>query len=131
MHPLSGSWIANIDKSRRDPHHQFSQATMRFEVDAEQVVLTYGGINASGRQEHGSQALLADGQEHPVPQAAGTVATTTLDPQSLQVVASQNGQIVGRSVYAVSHDGLIMTATVSGVDASGRPFEQVIVFDRE
>ena len=30
----------------------------------------------------------------------------------------------------VGEDGQTMTATVAGIDGSGQPFEQVIVFDR-
>jgi hypothetical protein len=104
---------------------------MQFAVDGNHVTLTYGGINASGREEHGSQTFLADGKEHPVPQAASYVATTTIDQRSLRSLASKDGQSVGQSVYAVSEDGRTMTATVSGIDASGRHFEQIIVFDRE
>ena len=131
MHALTGSWIANLDKSRRDPNHQFHRATMRFDVDGDSVSLTYGGINASGRQEHGSQAFRADGQEHPVPEAPGVVATGTLEPRALRSVAAKEGAVVGRATYAVSDDGRSMTATVSGLDANGKSFEQVIVFDRE
>jgi len=131
MHPLTGSWIANIEESRRDPNHQFSRATMHFAVDGDRVTLTFGGINASGREEHGSQTFLADGKEHPVPQAAGYVASTTIDQQSLRSAAIKDGQIVGQALYAVSDDGMKMTASVSGIDASGRNFDQIIVFDRE
>jgi hypothetical protein len=31
MHALTGTWIANLEQSRRDPNHQFHRATMRFE----------------------------------------------------------------------------------------------------
>src|SRR5215216_3170783 len=30
MHALTGSWIANIDRSHRDPNHLFHRATIRF-----------------------------------------------------------------------------------------------------
>jgi hypothetical protein len=38
---------------------------------------------------------------------------------------------VGLAKYEVSADGKTLTATVKGVDASGRDFEQVIIFDRQ
>jgi hypothetical protein len=131
MHPLTGGWIANIDQSRRDPNHQFSRATMRFELDGTQVTLIYGGVNASGRQEQGAQTLSADGHDHPVAQAPGVVVNTTLAPHALHSIARKDGQIVGRGIYEVAEDGRTMTATVSSVDASGQSFGQVIVFDRE
>jgi hypothetical protein len=37
----------------------------------------------------------------------------------------------GRATYLVSYDGSTLTATVEGIDAGGKAFDQVIVFDRQ
>jgi hypothetical protein len=42
----------------------------------------------------------------------------------------KDGVALGRGTYEVDEEGRTLTATVSGVDASGKPFDQVIVFDR-
>ncbi len=131
MHILTGTWIANLEQSRRDPNHQFHCATIRFEVAGEVVSLTYGGVNASGRHEQGRQALTADGREHPLAEAPGMVAVSTIGPRVLHTVGTKDDAVMGRAKYEVSDDGTTMTATVSGVDATGKSFEQVIVFDRE
>ena len=39
MHPLAGTWTANIAKSRRHPNHLFQSSTMRFDVSENVVVL--------------------------------------------------------------------------------------------
>jgi hypothetical protein len=49
----------------------------------------------------------------------------------LETVAKKDGEAVSRGTYEVSSDGRTLTARVSGKDASGTDFEQVIVFDRE
>jgi hypothetical protein len=130
MHPLAGTWIANVAASRRHANHQFESATMSFTVRADEVVLAYEGINASGKREASSQTFHADGQEHAIPQAPGFVAVTTLGERRLESTGKKDGAILGRGIYEVSDDGRIMTATVSGTDAAGKAFEQVIVFDR-
>lgn len=131
MHPLTGSWIANLPESRRDLNHQFESATMRFEIDGDIVSLAYGGVNAKGRQEQAAQRLHADGHERVVPEAADVAATWTLDERALHSLGRRNGLDVGRASYRVSDDGRRMTATVTGIDAAGKSFDQVIVFDRE
>jgi hypothetical protein len=131
MHALTGTWIANVEQSRRDPNHQFSRATMHFEVAGDIVKLTYGGINASGRHEEGGQTLHADGHEHAVPEASSIVTISTLDARELKSVGLKDGTEIGRASYEVSEDGRTMTATTSGIDAKGKTFEQMIVFDRE
>lgn len=132
MNSFVGTWIANIEKSRRHANHQFQGATLRFEVSGDVVSLTHGGVNAAGKSESGTTVLRSDGQEHPVsPQAPGVmVATRWVGLHVLESVAKRDGHVVGKGTYEVSADGLTLTATVAGTDAAGKAFEQVIVFDR-
>jgi hypothetical protein len=133
MNPFAGNWIANIEKSHRHANHQFQSATLTFEITADLVSLTHAGVNMSGKHESGNTVLRADGQEYPVsPQAPGVVAVTQfVDARTLLTEALKDGRSLGRATYAVSEDGLTLTATVAGIDAAGKPFDQVIVFDRE
>jgi len=130
VHPLAATWIANLSKSRRDVNHQFQRASMRFEVTGNTVVLNFEGVNASSKNEGNTLNFQADDHAHPLPQDPGVTVTSTLGPRTLTSAATKSGTVVGRSTYEVSEDGRTMSATVSGVDGSGRPFDQVIVFDR-
>ena len=130
MHPLTGTWTANIAKSTRHENHQFASASMHFDIAGGEVRFTYEGVNASGQHEKATQVVHADGQEHGHPQAPGIVVMSSVGPRSFESTAKKDGAIVGRGLYDVSDDGQMMTATVRGVDAAGKPFEQVIVFDR-
>jgi len=130
--PFVGNWVANLSKSKQHPNHQFQSATLQFVVNDDTVTLTHGGVNASGQEESGTITLQADGQERPIPQAPGMVSVVRwVGPQVLETVGKKDGQIVGRGAYEVSADGKTLTATVSGTDASGAAFDQVIVFDRK
>jgi hypothetical protein len=131
MNPLTGTWNANLEKSRRHANHQFRSATMTIAVSGDVVSLRHAGVNMAGKEESGTTELRADGQEHPVPQAPGiVVATWWASPHVLETEARKDGQVVGKGAYAVSDDGKSLSATVAGIDAAGAPFEQVIVFDR-
>jgi hypothetical protein len=130
-HSFDGTWIANIGKSQRHANHQFHSATLRFEVSGNTVTLIHGGINAAGNEEAGRSVLEADGCEYEVPQAPGVVVVTRwVGPRVLESEGRMNGRTAGKGTYEVSDDGATLTATVAGIDASGAPFEQVIVFDR-
>ena len=130
MHPLIGSWIANIEKSSRHENHRFANATMHFAVADDEVRLSYEGVNASGTSERSEQVLRADGLPHDHPLAPGVVVTNSLGPRGFQSSATKDGAMMGHGSYDVSEDGNTMTATVTGIDGSGKAFEQVIVFDR-
>jgi hypothetical protein len=132
MNPFDGTWTANLEKSRRHANHQFQSATLTFALDGPKVTITHAGVNMSGKHESGTTILTADGQPHPVsPDAPNIVVVTEWrGTNALHTEARQDGRIVGRGGYAVSDDGLTLTATVAGVDAAGKEFEQEIVFDR-
>jgi len=133
MDLFTGTWRANLAKSQRHSNHMFQNATLRFDVSGDTVSLTHMGVNREGNQESGTTTLHADGKEHTVsPQAPGVVVTTKwVGSHILETAAMKDGKVVGQGRYEVSGDGNTLTATVSGIDASGASFEQVIVFDRE
>ena len=130
MHSLVGTWIANIAKSSRDDNHHFASATMHFAIVHDEVRLSYEGVNASGKVEKSEQVLHADGLPHAHPLAPGIVVTSSLGPRGFALIATKDGATIGDGSYDVSEDGNTMTATVTGIDGSGKAFEQVIVFDR-
>lgn len=133
MDSFTGTWVANLTKSQRHQNHQFRSATLRFEVAGDAISLTQAGVNMSGKHESSTVQLQADGEEHPVsPQAPGVVVVTKwIGPHVLETLGKKDAEVVGRGIYEISRDGRTLTATVSGTDASGATFEQVIVFDRE
>jgi hypothetical protein len=133
MNLFNGTWRANLAKSQRHPNHMFHSATLRFDVSGDTVTLTHAGVNGDGKQESGTTTLQADGREHAVsPQAPGVVVVTQwVGAHALETSAMKDGRVVGQGRYEVSGDGRTLTAKVLGVDGSGAPFEQLIVFDRE
>lgn len=65
MSAFAGTWIANIEKSRRHANHQFQSATLTFAVSDNVVTLTHAGVNTAGKHESGATVLHPDGQERP------------------------------------------------------------------
>ena len=132
MNPLNGMWIANLAKSRRHENHQFQSASLRFEVSGNTVSLTQAGVNMSGKDESSTLTLVADGKEHPVAQAPGVVVISKwIGQHILETIGKRGEAVLGRGSYEVAADGQTLIATVAGIDAQGKAFEQVIVFDRE
>lgn len=130
-HSFAGTWDANLAKSQLHENHQFKSATLQFEI-TDEVVVIFTGVNMAGKQETGRRKLHPDGKEHPVEEAPGFIEISKwANSRRLETVVKKEGKINGESVYEVSSDGKTLTATVKGIDAKGRPFEQIIVFDRK
>ena len=130
--PLIGTWNANIEKSKRHPNHLYKSAKLQFSATNGVITLSYTGVNMSGVEETGNTVFHHDGKEHPLEVMAGAVEVSRwVNPQKLETVVTQNGKVIGHSTYEVSADGRTLTAVLKGTDASGAPFEQIIVCDRE
>jgi hypothetical protein len=130
--PFVGTWQANLEKSARHENHQFKSASMTFELDGDVLILKYLGINMAGKEEGSTRRLRPDNKEYPVEMAPGYVEVTRyIGTNLLESTAKKDGQVAGLGTYEVSADGKVLTATVKGVDAKGREFQQVIIFDRK
>ena len=130
--PFDGTWIANISKSKRHPNHLFKSAALTFTVSDGIVTLSYRGVNMSGAEEKGITTFHPDGKEHPLEGLPGGLEVSRwLTPRILKTVATKDRKVIGQSTFEVSGDGKTLTANLSGTDASGAKFEQVIVCDRE
>ena len=131
-HTLEGNWNANLSKSRVHENHQFKSAKMKFKISDKVVSVTYSGVNMAGKEESGTREVYPDGKEYPVTEAPGVVQIAKWESSRvLKVLAKKDGSVIGESTYEVSSDDKTLTATIKGIDAKGRPFEQIIVFDRE
>ena len=133
MNPFAGTWTANISKSQRHQNHLFQSAALTFDVSDQAISLTHSGVNANGESESGTQILYPDGKERAVSEQMPDIVVITewLSPTILSSVARKNDAVLGQGTYEVSADGKELTATVAGLDASGKPFDQIIVFDRK
>ncbi len=131
-HPFAGSWKANLEKSQQHENHQFKSTVLRFEISDDAVSIIYTGINMAGKEESGTRKVRPDGQERAIAEAPGMVEMAKwVNSHTLEVVAKKAGEVVGKSTYEVSRDEKTLTSKIKGIDGKGRPFEQVIVFDRE
>ena len=120
--PFVGKWIANLSKSRRHPGNQFQSATLEFVVAGDIVTITDVVVDAEGREEHGKNTILADGNEHASEERNGYVLMARWRGlYVLETEAKKDGQKVGWGKYEVSDDGKKLT--ISGD-------EQMIVLDR-
>lgn len=74
-----------------------------------------------------------DGKEHPVLKSLPgvTVVTRQVHSRLIEIVDKKDGQLLSQGTCEVCADGKTLTAKVSGIDAAGKSFGQVIVFEGE
>ena len=115
------------------------QAYLRFEpTDTGYLMVAYGVVNGEACAER-PQVIIADGRRRPlldlsgrpipgVPAGAMTFGNRP-DPQTLELGAEADGQVLQAGRYQVSADGKTLTVTNKGSGPKG-PFEVVMVLER-
>jgi hypothetical protein len=115
------------------------QAYLRFEpTDTGYLMTAYGVVNGEACAER-PQMIIADGRRRPlldlsgrpipgVPAGAMTFGSRR-DPQTLELGAEVDGQVLRAGRYEVSADGNTLTVTNKGSGPRG-PFEVVMVLER-
>ncbi|MBY0496995.1 MAG: hypothetical protein K2Y23_22530 [Cyanobacteria bacterium] len=121
QHPLAGAWVANVAQSKRHPANQFRSARIHFTVRGNTVEIVDEFVDESGKPVRGRHTLEADGVERAG--SNGYAVAASFSARGLETVATRDGQVIGRSSYAVSADGRTLTIA----DASGG---SLIVLDR-
>jgi len=120
-HPLAGSWIADVARSKRHVANPFRSARIHFMVSGNSVDVVDEFVDETGTPTRGRNHLDVDGVERTVGNGYSIAASWTSD--GLQAVSKKDGKDVGRAIYAVSADQ--RTLTIS--DESG---ESLVVLDR-
>ena len=132
--PFVGTWKLNPGRSKFDPNHRPTEATMAWELRADGSYQ----MRASGVSEKGEpvterpQTLIPDGRPYPVPDFPGLSAITTRpDPHTIRATCKrEDGTLAGEGTYAVSSDGASLSATTAGYDTQLRRFETRTEWDR-
>ncbi|MBZ5538099.1 MAG: hypothetical protein LAO31_19275 [Acidobacteriia bacterium] len=130
--PFSGQWKLNPSKSKLPPPLPQSQVSY-IEADATHIQVREEIINDKGERMTITVDAKFDGKDYPIVGApsADTVAYQRLNSRTVKGVAKKDGKVILRETVVVSPDGMTMTGTYHGTDATGRQVRAVAVFDKQ
>jgi hypothetical protein len=128
--PFVGTWHINQSKSRQLPDNPFERATLHFDVVDDIVTITSVAVDASGREERGTNTIRADGREHASAHGYALLARWR-GAHLIEAVVKKDGQQVSRVTYDVSQDGRTLTVSAASAAHDGYPaVDRLTVFDR-
>ena len=134
----TGNWKTNVGKShfKTSPAPQ-SQTVMIVPQGKDGVKVTVNAVNGKGEKstiEYGGQY---DGKENPRTETGAgavpgqTVTLKRLDAHTAERVTWLKGKKLVTEKWEISGDGKTRTVTQSGVDQTGKPVDNVIVYDKQ
>jgi hypothetical protein len=134
MDSIVGAWKLDVSKSKFDP----APAMRKFES---QVSATGDGsyayksewVEADGTPGHLEFTTALDGKPVPVSgyAAVDSVKVTKVNAKTLKAVFTKNGKVVERETQTFSADGKTVRDLDTGKDENGKPFNDVLVLERE
>jgi len=129
---LIGTWKLNLDKSKYSPGPPPRSATVNFAQDGQNIRGTNQTIDAQGNSTT-VVSFVEDGKPYPVTGNPNfdARASTRVDAYTMITSFTRAGRLVRIDTDVVSTDGKTLTITTTGTDANGRPFNNVIVADKQ
>ncbi len=135
--PFAGVWRLSAEKSVYEAGRPPRSYTRTYEDRGGGVLfLTVDSVNAAGAATRVYLVYKRDGKPYPE-SAAGLktvrmVAVRAVDATTEEVGAVVNGQVTEvTSTLNVSRDRKTLTQTLKGVTPDGRPYTNVVVYERQ
>jgi len=132
--PFDGIWQLNLAKSKlTNPAAGAKSLTLYYRGEGQNRRATAVGIDAQGNPFSLVYIHIYDGQPHPTTGSSiyDASAYTRVDAHTINTIRTKAGKLVGTETIVVSQDGKTRTTTVEGTDASGREYNDVLVFDKQ
>jgi hypothetical protein len=132
--PVLGTWQLNPAKSKFSPGPAPSSMTRIYAESAQgTITLTVNVTSADGKSGTTTYTYKNDGKPYPVSGSADADMASVKTVGSLKATFKQMkvGATIATGVRTVSKDGKTLTVAQKGTHASGAPFDDVMVYDRQ
>ena len=136
--PLVGTWKLNVAKSKQaGPGMRYKEWTHVYEEQEGQLVGAATQILEDGSIIHSKYTVSSTGgtvhfSEGALPEGVSmTLSPRSEDSHTADWPVEMGGRAIAAWQDVVSSDGKTLTVTARGNDAKGKPYEAVLVFDRQ
>jgi hypothetical protein len=128
---ITGTWNLNVKKSQL--HNPVQSYLMKIDMTGPNTYrCVFDVVNAKGEKRHTEVIRISDGKEHPL-EGVNVVAgrSEIVSPDLTKVVEKQDGKLFGEIDVHFAPDGKMHTVTQTGTDASGKPYKDLFLFERQ
>ena len=132
--PQIGNWTLNVAKSTFSPGPAPRGGTTKIEAAGAGAKLVVDQTTADGTARHWEFTANYDGKDVPIVgnnPDADTVARTRVNANTVETISKKAGKVVTTQQSTVSADGKTRTVTTKGVNAAGKPVNNVAVYERQ
>jgi hypothetical protein len=133
--PFSGTWKLNGTKSKFNSGPPFKSDTRTYESSSDGFKLTVERVIGDGSTQPYGISTKYDGKDYPItgqgPYGADTISVKRIDANITDSTLKKADKVLLTTRSVVSAGGRVLTFTTKGTNASGQPFNDVLVFDKQ
>ena len=131
--PIVGTWQLNVAKSKFNPGPALKSQTRVYTESAQGITLKVTQVAADGTAGTQESTFKYDGKDYPMSGSPDWDSLSLKRKNANTVVSTQKraGKAIGKTVRTISTDGKVMTLSNKGTGASGKPFDNTLIFDRQ
>jgi hypothetical protein len=131
-----GTWKLNLAKSKFTGVRAPKSTTRTIERQGKGTKITYEGVAADGSPIAFTVTTNLDGKPAPISGSgvgggADMAAIKHIDSHTETSITTKHGKVVAHLRTVVSRDGNVTTQTVRGTDSHGKPYSEVMVWDKQ
>ena len=130
--PIIGTWELNVGKSTYGAGNPPKKDMRTFTADGDGYKYFSTGTAADGTPFVRTYTAHYDGKDYPTTGQpdAESIAIKRIDRFTTETIQKRGGKVVITSTRVVSKDGKSFTLTSKGINAAGKEFTNVLVFDK-
>lgn len=134
--PQVGTWKLNVAKSKYVNAQAAKNEMRTVEPQGAGAKISFEGVAGDGSRIAWSYTTNYDGKDSAisgagVPLAADTIASKSVNANTVSSTFKKAGKVVRTSTYVVSKDGKVTTITSKWTNEQGQPASQTTVFDKQ
>ena len=131
--PAAGTWKLNTAKSRYSPGPAPKSNVITIVIAGDTLKISSQGMDASDKPTSTNYTATFDGKDNKITgnPAYDTVSHKRIDANTTEQTRKKEGKTVQTAVRKISADGKTMTVTSRGKTDSGKPLNNVVVYDKQ
>jgi len=131
--PVIGTWTLNVAKSTFTPGPPVKSGVVTFEAAGQGVRVVADLEDGLGKKAHTEYMANYDGKDVPIKGATGVdmVSLKRIDANTAQRTDKMSGKEVQTYTRKIAADGKTMTVTQKGTGPDGKPFTNVMLFEKK
>jgi len=128
-----GTWKLNVSKSKYEPGPAPKSATVKYEAADGGYKRTGETIEADGKKTSFEYTAKYDGKDYPVTgsELFDSIAVKRINEHTAEATLKKGGKVVRSAKREISHDGKVMTITMTGVNEKGEKVHNKAVYDKQ